>query len=92
MQIACAHVLTAFYALSHKVSLTFGEVQHLEKRGKALSPALWQETKETLALADRGGAGTELDLGFVLPIFEWLGIPDEAAFMDRACERNGVLS
>ena len=75
MQIATAHVLTALYALSHRIGLSPGELEHLEKRGKALSPALWQETRETLALADRGGAGTELDLGFVLPIFEWLGDP-----------------
>ena len=44
---------------------------------------IWHETRKTLELADRGGAGTELKIGFVPVIYAWLGLQDEAEFGDR---------
>ena len=38
---------------------------------------------DTLRLADRGGAGIELDLGFVPLVHVWLGLADTRAFADR---------
>ena len=83
MELATAHVLTALYALAHRVALTGEELALLDERGRALTPAVWRETKDTLRLADRGGAGTELDLGFVPLVFEWLGVADTRAFAER---------
>ena len=83
MELATAHVLTGFYALSHRIALTPGELKLLDESGTALSPDLWHETRKTLELADRGGAGTELKIGFVPVIYAWLGLQDEAEFGDR---------
>ena len=83
MELATAHVLTGFYALSHRIALTPGELRLLDESGTALSPDLWHETRKTLELADRGGAGTELKIGFVPVIYAWLGLQDEAEFGDR---------
>ena len=83
MELATAHLLTAIYALSHRVALIPDEVALLKERGTALTPELWHETKATLKLADRGGEGTELELGFVPLVHEWLGLQNEAAFIER---------
>ena len=83
MELATAHVLTALYALSHRIALTPAECKLLKERGTALSPDLWNETRKTLELANRGGAGTELKLGFVPLIYEWLGLQNEAGFVER---------
>ena len=83
MELATAHVLTALYALAHRIALTPEELALLDERGRALTPERWRETKDTLRLADRGGAGTELDLGFVPLVLEWLGLADTRAFADR---------
>ena len=83
MELATAHVLTGLYAMSHRFALTPAECKLIHERGTALSPHLWTETRKTLELADRGGAGTELELGFVLLIYEWLGLQNEAGFVER---------
>ena len=57
MELATAHVLTALYALAHRIALTPEELALLDERGRALTPEHWRETKDTLRLADRGGAG-----------------------------------
>ena len=83
MELATAHLLTALYSLSTGLGLTAEDRKELEARGMPLSPALWDETRTTLELADRGGAGTQLDLGFTPAIFSWLGIADEREFIER---------
>lgn len=83
VQLASAHVLTGLYALSHGLGLTAEESRLLEEQGMPLSPALWHETRSLLELADRGGAGTELDLGFRPALYAWLGISGDDEFIER---------
>ena len=83
MQLATAHVLTGLFALSHRFALSPADLEFLNSWGSTFTPSVWRETRETLKLADTGGAGTELDLGFMSGIFVWLGVRDEAEFVER---------
>ena len=56
MDLATAHVLTALYALSHRIALTPAECKLLKERGTALSPDLWNETRKTLSSSPSGAA------------------------------------
>ena len=80
MELATTHLLTALYALAHRIALTEEDVAELERDWPCLTPELWKATRELLGEADRGAAGTTLDLGFVPLVLRWLGLADEAAF------------
>ena len=80
MELATTHLLTALYALAHRIALTAEDVAELERDWPCLTPELWKATRELLGEADRGAAGTTLDLGFVPLVLRWLGLADEAAF------------
>ena len=82
MELATGHLLTALYSLSNQVALTASEFERVASR-PAFTPAVWDQTKALLKAADRGAVGTELSLGPLTDVFEWLGVPDEAAFIDR---------
>ena len=58
MQPATVHLLTAFHALTHRVSLTEDLKAGLERQGAALVPELWRVTVGLLHEADRGAPGT----------------------------------
>ena len=83
MELATAHALTAFYALSHRIGLLPAEIELLDDCGGALTPVFWSETKAMLALADRADGPTSLELGFDPLIYRWLGIRGEAAFIEH---------
>ena len=83
MEHATAHAITAVFDLSHRFSLTPGEIKLLDEQGGALTPALWSETKKTLELADRAQGPTNIQLGFESLIYRWLGLRDELAFVER---------
>ena len=83
MELATAHALTAYYALSHRIGLLPAEIELLDERGGALTPVFWSETKAMLALADRADGPTSLELGFDPLIYRWLGIRGEAAFIEH---------
>ena len=83
MELATAHVLTALYALCHRFALTPDEVELLDERGAALTPAVWRETRDTLKLADQASGPVSVELGFMPFIFHWLGVSDEQAFVGR---------
>ena len=80
MEIATTHLLTALYSLSHRIALTAEDVAELDREAPCLSPELWQATRQLLAEADRGAAGTTLDIGFMPLVLRWLGLADEDAF------------
>ena len=80
MELATAHVLTALYAVVHRIALTPEELEVLEERGNLLSPEVWRHTKDMLELADRGG---RLQIGFVPLLFPWLGLANERDFVER---------
>ena len=80
MELATTHLLTALYALAHRIALTEEDVAELERDWPCLTPELWKATRELLGEADRGEVGTTLDLGFVALVLRWLGLADEAAF------------
>ena len=81
VELASAHILAGLYSLAHRIGLTDADLRLLEDQATSLSPALWDETRATLELADQGGEGTELDLGFLPAIFSWLGVSGEAEFI-----------
>ena len=83
MHIATAHVLTSLYALAHRVALTPDEIAYLDERGSTLTPQVWRETKDTLRAFDQAPGPTDLELGFTALVLMWLGLPDEAAFVER---------
>ena len=83
MHIATAHVLTSLYALAHRVALTPDEIAHLDERGSTLTPEVWRETKDTLRAFDQAPGQTDLELGFTPLVLMWLGLADEAAFVER---------
>lgn len=83
MEMSNAHVLTALYALSHRIALTPDETAALEERGAHLCPEFWRETRRTLELADRADGPTDLHLGFERLVYRWLGVRDEAGFVGR---------
>ena len=83
MEIATAHVLTALYALAHRIALTDADHEFLEERGAALTPEVWNETKHMLMLADQADGPTNIDLGFEPLVYWWLGLRDERAFAER---------
>ena len=80
MELATTHLLTALFALSHRIALTAEDVAALDRDWPCLTPELWKATRELLGEADRGAAGTTLDIGFVPLVLRWLGLADEAAF------------
>ena len=81
MEAATANLLTALYALSHRVALTGEDLAEVERRGRCLTPGLWRATRDLLREADRGGAGTRMDLGFTPLVLRWLGFADEGGFV-----------
>ena len=81
LELATAHVLTALYSITNRVALTNAERKALRDHGTALSPALWEHTRAVLKLVDRTGA--QFELGFMPEVFAWLGVADEAAFVER---------
>ena len=80
MEIATTHLLTALYSLSHRIALTAEDVAELDRDWPCLTPELWKATRELLGEADRGAAGTTLDIGFMPLVLRWLGLADEDAF------------
>ena len=82
MQPATVHLLTAFFALAHRVALTADDEAALDRDGASLSPELWRATVELLHEADRGAPGTRVDIGFEPLLLGWLGVDDEAAFVE----------
>ena len=82
MQPATVHLLTAFFALAHRVALSAGDEAALEPRGACLSPKLWRATVELLHEADRGAPGTRVDIGFEPLLLRWLGVDGEPAFAE----------
>ena len=83
MEITTTNLLTAPYSVSHRIALTAEEVAELDRDWPSLSPALWPATKALLAGADRGVAGTTLDIGFLPLVLRWLDLPDDDAFSDE---------
>ena len=79
-EFATAHLLTALYALCHRVGLTAEDVSEIERRGARLTPEVWRETRRLLRNADQGVDGTRLELGFKALVLRWLGHRDEGAF------------
>ena len=82
MQPATVYLLTAFFALTHRLALTADDEAALERCGAALSSKLWRATVGLLAEADRGAPGTSLDIGFEPLLHRWLGVEDVAAFVE----------
>ena len=82
MKPATAHLLTALYALAHRIALPAEEVAELDRDGTGLSPALWQATRHLLVDADQGAPGTTFDLGFTALLLRWLGFASEDAFAE----------
>ena len=80
METATTHLLTALYSLSHRIALTAEDVAELDRDWPCLTPELWKATRELLGEADRGAAGTTLDIGFMRVVLRWLGLADEDAF------------
>ena len=74
MESATVHVLTALYALAHRLALAPEDAAEVERHAGALSPELWRETKGLLREADHHGAGTSLDVGFTPLILRWLDV------------------
>ena len=81
MQPATVHLLTAFFALAHRVALTADDEAALDREGASLSPKLWRASVELLHEADRGAPGTRVDIGFEPLLLDWLGVDDEPAFV-----------
>ena len=81
MELATAHAITGIFALCHSIGLLRAELDLIDERGRALSPALWSETRAMLALADRKDGPTSIELGFEPLIYHWLGLRDETAFI-----------
>ena len=82
MKPATAHLLTALFALAHRIALPAEEVAELDRDGTGLSPALWQATRHLLVEADQGAPGTTFDLGFTALLLRWLGFASEDAFAE----------
>ena len=82
MQPATVHLLTAFHALTHRLSLTEDFKAELERQGASLSPELWRVTVGLLHEADRGAPGTRVDIGFEPLLHRWLGVDDERGFVE----------
>ena len=82
MQPATVHLLTAFFALAHRLALTADDEAALDRDGACLSPKLWRASVELLHEADRGAPGTRVDIGFEPLLLDWLGVDDEAAFVE----------
>ena len=82
MQPATVHLLTAFHALTHRLSLSEDLTGELERQGAALTPALWRTTVGLLHEADRGTPGTRVDIGFEPLLHRWLGVDDERGFVE----------
>ena len=68
--------MTAFHALTHRVSLTEDLKAGLERQGAALVPERWRVTVGLLHEADRGAPGTRVDIGFEPLLHRWLGAAD----------------
>ena len=79
---ATVHLLTAFFALCHRLALTEDDESVLGSEGGSLSPTLWRATVALLAEADRGAPGTRVDIGFAPLLLRWLGVGDEAGFVE----------
>ena len=95
MEIATVHVLTALYALAHRLALAPEDAAEVERHGAGLSPELWRQSKGLFREADHHGAGSHLDLGFTALLLLWLDVPDEDAFakafgvrLDEALDRD----
>ena len=95
MEIATVHVLTALYALAHRLALAPEDAAEVERHAGALTPELWRQSKGLFREADHHGAGSHLDLGFTALILLWLDVPDEDAFakafgvrIDEALDRD----
>ena len=82
MQPATVHLLTAFFALAHRVAITVHDEAALDRHGACLSPKLWRATVDLLHEADRGAPGTRVDIGFEPLLLDWLGVDDEPAFVE----------
>ena len=82
MQPATVHLLTAFHALTHRLSLTEDLKAELERQGAALVPELWRVTVGLLHEADGGAPGTRVDIGFEPLLHRWLGVDDERGFVE----------
>ena len=76
------HLLVAFNALTHRLSLTEDLKAEIAGRGASLSPELWRTTVGLLHEADRGALGTRVGIGFSPLLFRWLGIEDESGFVE----------
>ena len=70
------HLLVAFHALTHRLSLTEDLKAEIAGRGASLSHELWRATVGLLHEADRGAPGTRVDIGFESLLRRWLGIDD----------------
>ena len=77
------HVLTALYALAHRIGLTAEEADEVERTAPSLTGALWRETRALLRAADAGPDGTSVDLGYTPLVLRWLGLADGGAFEER---------
>ena len=82
MQPATVHLLTAFHALTHRLSLSEDLTAEVERQGAALTPVLWRVTVGLLHEADRGAPGTRVDIGFEPLLHRWLGVDDERGFVE----------
>ena len=76
------HLLVAFYALTHRLSLTDDLKDESAGRGGSLSPELWRTTVGLLHEADRGALGTRVGIGFSPLLLRWLGVEDESGFVE----------
>ena len=83
MELLTAAALAALHSFCHRVALTPGEIQSIEKRGPILSPALWHEVVRMLETADAAGDGSSIDLGFAALIHQWLGLRDDEECLGR---------
>ena len=79
---ATVHLLVAFHALAHRLSLTEDLTGALERQGASLTPGLWRTTVGLLHEADRGAPGTRVDIGFAALVHCWLGVDDERGFVE----------
>ena len=82
MHPATVHLLTAFFALCHRLALTEDDKSALETEGASLSTKLWRATAGLVAEADQGAPGTRVDIGFGPLLLRWLGVGDEAGFVE----------
>ena len=76
---AGAGLLTALYALCHRVGISAGESVEIGRLGACLTPEVWRDTRRLLGEAHQEAAGRRRVVGFEALLLRWLGHRDEGA-------------